>query len=75
MNKFSTKKNLKNLNKNRKVTISPLMMIVRTKNKKIKKSFIKSNYRKLSINHSISQTINQSISSQSINQSINQSKN
>ena len=38
MNKFSTKKNLKNLNKNRKVTISPLMMIVRTKNKKIKKS-------------------------------------
>ena len=38
MNKFSPTKNLYNLNKLRKVTISPLIMTVKTKNKKIRKS-------------------------------------
>jgi len=38
MNKFSTKHTIKNLSKGRLVTISPLEMIVKTKNNKIKKS-------------------------------------
>ena len=38
MNKFSLNKNINNLDRKRKVIISPLIMTVKTKNKKIKKS-------------------------------------